>query len=97
MKVKAKLRYPDACGETTSTQWGYVTFDQDGLAELEVPEEDLPLLRNLRWLVEASTAVAPPESPALPDVPQEAPDEPQVLASPDDTITPPHGNKKRQR
>jgi hypothetical protein len=95
MKVKAKLRYMDARGETTNTQWGDVTFDRDGLAELEVPEEDLQLLRNLRWLVEKPAEVQEP--PPLPGLPLEHEEAPPASASPDDTVTPPQGSKKRGR
>lgn len=53
--VTAKLRCLDHRGETVNTRWGDVTFDRDGLAELEVPEEELPMLRAIRpysWLAE---------------------------------------------
>lgn len=54
-KIKAKLRSMNLRGETTTTRWGDVTFSRDGLAELEVEEEDLHLLRGIGWLVEAPT------------------------------------------
>ncbi len=61
-KIKANLRASLLRGETTTTQWGQVTFDSEGLAVLEVDEEDLPLLRNLKWLHEPPAAAeAPPE------------------------------------
>lgn len=51
----AKLRCLDHRGETVNTRWGDVSFDSDGLAELEVPEAELPMLRAIKpysWLVE---------------------------------------------
>jgi len=51
--VTAKLRVLDMRGETTNTRWGSVTFDAAGLAEVEVPEEELEMLRSCRpfsWL-----------------------------------------------
>jgi len=62
--VTAKLRVLDLRGETVHTRWGYVTFDKDGLAELEVPEEELQMLRNTNpfpWLYEP--AEAPQQAP----------------------------------
>lgn len=53
--VTAKLRCLDHRGETINTRWGDVAFDRDGLAELEVPVEELPMLRAIRpysWLAE---------------------------------------------
>lgn len=67
-KIKAKLRNLSLRGETTSTKWGPVAFDRQGLAELDVDEADLPLLRALKWLVEPATASpsAPAARPAGP-------------------------------
>jgi len=51
--VVAKLRCLGHRGETVSTRWGDVVFDRDGLAELEVPEDELQMLRDVRphsWL-----------------------------------------------
>lgn len=53
--VKATLRVLDLKGETISTRWGDVTFDKDGMATLEVPEEELHMLRETHpfpWLYE---------------------------------------------
>jgi hypothetical protein len=67
-KIKAKLRNLSLRGETTSSKWGPVTFDRQGLAELDVDEADLPLLRGLKWLVEpaAGSPKAPAARPAGP-------------------------------
>ena len=65
--VKAKLRVLDLRGDTVHTRWGHVTFDKDGLAELEVPEEELDMLRQTKpfpWLHEPAEApVSTPEDP----------------------------------
>lgn len=53
-KVTAKLRCLDLRGETTHTRWGHVSFDRDGLSELEVDEDDLQMLRDIRWLDEGA-------------------------------------------
>ncbi len=53
--VAAKLRCLDHRGETVHTRWGHVSFDADGLAELEVPEDELPMLRAFKpysWLAD---------------------------------------------
>ena len=71
--VTAKLRCLDLRGETVHTRWGHVKFDKDGLAELKVPEEELPMLRAIRphsWLAEdhgppAPAAEAPPKDKKL--------------------------------
>lgn len=95
-KIKAKLRYMDARGETTNTRWGDVTFDKDGLAEVEVPVEDLQLLRNMRWLDERNGRQGPSDEPEeAPALPPEPSAEPEGHANPDDTLTPPQGTKKR--
>ncbi len=67
-KIKAKLRNLSLRGETTNTKWGPVAFDRQGLAELEVDDADLPLLRGLKWLVEPATGSpkAPEARPAGP-------------------------------
>lgn len=84
MKVKAKLRSMDLRGDTVATRWGPVTFSREGLAELEVEEVDLQLLRNLRWLVEApaepATSVSAPPPTEAPPEPEPSP---QVLTAPD--------------
>jgi hypothetical protein len=67
-KIKAKLRSMDLRGDTVSTRWGSVSFSRDGLAELEVDEDQLPLLRGLKWLHEpaAQPQAAPePEPPVF--------------------------------
>lgn len=54
-RVTAKLRCLEHRGETVNTRWGAVKFDADGLAELEVPEDELQMLRDVRphsWLAE---------------------------------------------
>jgi hypothetical protein len=61
-KVKAKLRDLSLRGDTVNTRWGAVSFDKDGLAELEVDEDDLPMLRDTKphpWLVEEAPVEAP--------------------------------------
>lgn len=53
--VTAKLRCLDHRGETVNTRWGDVSFDRDGLAELEVPEAELQMLRDIKpfsWLAD---------------------------------------------
>lgn len=53
--MTAKLRCLDHRGETINTRWGPVKFDADGLAELEVPEGELQMLRDIKphsWLAE---------------------------------------------
>jgi hypothetical protein len=53
--VVTKLRCLDHRGETVHTRWGHVTFDGEGLAEIEVPENELQMLREIRphsWLAE---------------------------------------------
>lgn len=65
--VTAKLRCLDHRGETITTRWGDVTFDREGLAELEVPEGELQMLREIRpfsWLAEDH---GPPAAPPVPD------------------------------
>lgn len=57
--VTAKLRCLDHRGETVNTRWGDVTFDRDGLAELELPEGEVQMLRDIRpfsWLLEDHTS-----------------------------------------
>lgn len=71
--VAAKLRCLDLRGETVSTRWGAVSFDRDGLAELEVPEAELPMLRAVKphsWLAEDHVPPAAPEVPAPVDPPK---------------------------
>jgi hypothetical protein len=70
-KIKAKLRSMDLRGDTVSTQWGSVSFSEEGLAELEVDEVDLPLLRGLKWLHEPPTTskAAPEPEPSGFDTP----------------------------
>lgn len=56
--VTAKLRCLDHRNETVNTRWGAVSFDEDGLAELEVPEAELQMLRDVKphsWLAEDHT------------------------------------------
>jgi hypothetical protein len=58
-KVKAKLRVLDLRNEKVHTRWGYVQFDNDGMAELEVPEDELDMLRQTKpfpWLYEPVSA-----------------------------------------
>lgn len=53
--VVAKLRCLAHRGETINTRWGEVAFDKDGLAELEVPEDEVQMLRDVKphsWLVD---------------------------------------------
>ncbi len=90
-KTTAKLRAMDLRGETVHTKWGPVSFGMDGLAELEVDEADLPLLRGLRWLLEAPTH--PQEIPVVdPElVPALKPDSepmPAPVVEPDPEPTP---------
>lgn len=83
-KIKAKLRVLDLRGETVSTRWGDVVFDREGLAELEVEEEDLPLLRGMRpfsWLAEDHAPKAAGLPQEVPIVPPPADD-----ASPAETV-----------
>lgn len=78
-KIKAKLRALDLRGQTTSTRWGDVTFDKDGLAELEVEESDLQLLRNIKpfsWLAEDHGPKAAAMPQEVPPAPSEASDNP---------------------
>lgn len=96
-KIKAKLRNLSLRGETVSTRWGNVTFTRDGLAELEVDEADLPLLRGLKWLVEPATAspsapaarpVGPPPRtlpPTPPSPPAKAPEPAAAAPTPAET------------
>lgn len=69
--VVAKLRCLDLRGETVHTRWGDVIFDQDGLAELEVPEHEYGMLRDVRpysWLAEDQVpAAAPADLDKAPD------------------------------
>lgn len=64
--VTAKLRCLDHKGETVHTRWGSVTFDRDGLADLEVPESELHMLgmtRPFSWLAsDHGPPAAPPEA-----------------------------------
>lgn len=100
--VKAKLRCLDMRGETTHTRWGYVTFDKDGLAELEVPEEELQMLRDIRpfsWLAEDHVPKLkdneePSPSPSPADEPPAPPASADVAFDTSDTKTPPQGIKK---
>lgn len=65
-KVRAKLRVLDLKNEKVHTRWGHVQFDKDGLAELEVEESDLQLLRDTKpfpWLVEAPEPAPPAQDP----------------------------------
>lgn len=67
-KVTAKLRCLDQRGETVHTRWGNVTFDKEGLAELEVPEDEVSMLRAIRpfsWLAEDHV---PPGTEVVPEV-----------------------------
>lgn len=88
-KVIAKLRCLDMRGETTHTRWGHVSFDRDGLAELEVDEDDLQMLRDIKWLYEP---VAPPQEASEPQ--QEPPPLPEAFDTTDQEVTPPKGSKK---
>jgi hypothetical protein len=85
--VVAKLRCLDHREETINTRWGAVTFDRDGLAELEVPEEELPMLRAVRpfsWLAEDHGPPKPDEPP------------PEEKASkPDDKQSAPKGSSRK--
>lgn len=57
--VVAKLRCLDLRGETVHTRWGDVSFDRDGLSKVEVPEDELQMLRDIKphsWLVEDHTS-----------------------------------------
>jgi len=57
--VTAKLRCLDHRGETVNTRWGDVVFDRDGLAELELPEGEVQMLRDIKpfsWLLEDHTS-----------------------------------------
>ena len=38
--------------KAVKTRWGTITFDAHGFSEIELSDEDLPLMRSLRWLVE---------------------------------------------
>ena len=63
--VKAKLRALDLRNEKVHTRWGYVQFDKDGLAELDVPEAELQMLRDIKpfpWLHEPAGAPAASET-----------------------------------
>lgn len=70
--VTAKLRVLDLRGETIHTRWGHVKFDQDGLAEVEVPEHELDMLRQTKpfpWLDERHGLQGPQEELADEDAP----------------------------
>ncbi len=83
--VTAKLRCLALRGETVHTRWGHVSFDGNGLSSLEVPEEELQMLRDIRpfsWLAEDHGIPAEPspaDPPAAPpaDPPAAPPADPQ--------------------
>lgn len=63
----AELRALDHRGETINTRWGPVTFDANGLSELEVPEDEVQMLRDIKpfsWLASDHPSYKPDEKPA---------------------------------
>jgi hypothetical protein len=64
MKVKAKLKALHLRNETVDTHVGLVTFDKDGISELEVEESDMPHLEATGWLLDASPAPLGDVSPS---------------------------------
>ena len=55
--VKAKLRVLDHKNQTVHTRWGQVKFDGDGCATVDVPEDELQMLRDTKpypWLDESA-------------------------------------------
>jgi len=90
--VVAKLRCLDHRGETVHTRWGDVIFDRDGLADLEVPEEDVALLRAHRpysWLADDHVPQDEPE------ITVEA-DPPPAAKKPQPPPTPPQRQQQRR-
>lgn len=58
----APLRALHHRGETVNTRWGAVTFDANGLAELELPEDEVPMLQAIKpfsWLASDHTSYRP--------------------------------------
>lgn len=68
--VKVKLRDLSLRGETVHTRWGHVSFDRDGMSELELPEDEVQMLRNIKpfsWLADDHVPPKRAPEPAEPE------------------------------